>query len=158
LVFAGVVQSDAGQVFIPADRGVTLIGEAAYTVDSSGILVIVDAASVTGTGDIDDNGGTVIGPEVAPGVNVMLTTPTDGTVTFTSGNAALLGDYTIGGSADGAIDPANFSTNTLYVVGDLMVSAAITTAAKLQVFGDASVTVAQTAAVELTVKGDLTAD
>jgi hypothetical protein len=160
-VFAGVVQSDAGQVFIPADRGVTLIGEAAYTVkdDNEAVLVIANAASVTGEGGIDpQTNGTVIGPAGAPGVNLAFATPgEDGTVTFTDGKTALFGNYTIGDGTNGTIKAASLGTNELVVVGDLTVGVAITTAAKLQVFGDASVTVAQTAAVELTVKGDLTA-
>jgi hypothetical protein len=182
LVFAGVTQTitTGGEdtVLIPAGRSVTLIGDAAYTVDSSGVLILADAASVTGTGDIDDNGGTVIGPEGAPGLTLAFATPDeDGAIDFGSGTmAALYGDHTIGDGTGGTIDPANFGTNELYVVGDLTVSAKFTSAptvivfgdatvsadieqdgATLNVVGDASVTVAQTKAVKLTVKGNLTA-
>jgi hypothetical protein len=179
LVFAGVEQSDTGQVFIPAGRGVTLIGAAAYTVDNNAqaVLVLANAASVAGTGNIVPQAGTVIGPTGAPGVNVAFTTPAaDGTVTFTANKAALSGNYTIGDGTGGTIKAASLTASdqlavvgnltvstafgaaaTVTVFGDATVSVDIGQASDIYVFGDASVTVAQTAAVELTVKGDLTA-
>ena len=166
LVFAGVTQSDGGTVVIPAGRGVELVGTAAYTTAATtGILLVGATSSVTGTGTLvaNSSSGTVIAPE---GVNA--TTSGGSVIRIQEGDETIVpasvfavrGPITISGTATSAtnIKSDGLSTHKLYVIGDVEVSAAITTAPTITVLGDVTVKTAdQTQAVVWDIKGDLDA-
>ena len=164
LVFAGVTQYDTGEVIVPAGRKVKLVGEAAFTTNGSGTILLEDAGSIQGNGKIGGS-GTIIG-DAAISANVSGTLiayaqiGTGGELTFPGGKAAVNGNVTIGAAGGtGTITPATLGANTLYVVGDLTVNAALTGAATLNVLGDATVgTADQTQDVVWNVKGTLTAN
>jgi hypothetical protein len=162
LTFAGVIQSDSDAVIIPAGRMVTLVGEAAYTPHATGILIVEASDSVTGTGALDaSSGGTVIVPadvNVSAGVPVVIQ---EGSIDLAASNIAVKGGITISTGATSSTNIINtaLSGKTLYVLGDLTVTADITSApAMITVLGDVYVTTAdQSQSFSLNVSGDLDA-
>jgi hypothetical protein len=169
VVFAGVTQSDAGTVIIPANRtggAVKLVGTAAYTTfdTGGGVLIVEDVSSVYGNGGLVSGGTTspVIVPEGVEASGDSVIPLQDGTDTIdTSGTAIAVkvDKVTINTTATGTTNILNteLTTQNLYVVGDVEVSAAIGGAATITVTGDAEVTTAQTAAVVWDIKGNLDA-
>jgi hypothetical protein len=158
LVFAGVTQSDTGAVTIPAGRNVTLVGTGAYTVANNAValLILADAESVSGDGTIvTQAAGTVIAPQTVlndkvtgAGKLAYQTIGDDGVVTFSGNTAAVVGNVTIAtaGVTGTTIPAASLAGKTLYVVGDLTVSDAVTATA-LNVLGDVTASAAITGAV-----------
>jgi hypothetical protein len=139
LVFEGCVQSDEGMVSIPANRKVELVGTKAYQPHASGCLIIAETASVTGTGKIAEVKGAVfIAPQAVLDTNTGIGTDTtkiayqtigtEGAITFRDNIAAVNGNATIGSTGEtGTTIPAtSLNGKTLYVVGNLTVSNAVT--------------------------------
>ncbi|MDR0637619.1 MAG: hypothetical protein LBG27_01735 [Spirochaetaceae bacterium] len=145
LVFAGVTQSDNGTVIVPAGRNVELVGTGAYTVanNAAAILILGDAASVSGTGTIvTQAAGAVIAPQTVLDGNVTggggIPYQTIGTGGAVSGSVvAVKGPVSIAatGVTGTTIAAAGLSGKTLVVYGNLTVAAAVTAAA-INVMGD----------------------
>jgi hypothetical protein len=157
-----VTQSDPGIIIIPAGKNVDLVGT--FKLDAGGILIVTDGTSIksgsTGKIDITSNTGAVaIVPNelksYVTGTPVILQTPE--TFTFSGTSAALKGDVTIDDGTDG-IDATDIVTNTLYVVGNLTVSADLSGAAKITVTEDVTVDTAATGAVVWNIQGNLKAN
>jgi hypothetical protein len=174
VVFAGVVQSDAGFISIPAGKGVTLVGGEAYSVKNaiSAQLLLGNSGSINAasTGKIAKGSGTllIVAPaDVLAGTKIASDVPAalkvalqqSGTIDTTGSNIAVQGNITIGGTETSAtnITVADLGAKNLYVVGGLTVSAAITGAAKIFVVGNAAVNEAATEKVNWTITGNLTA-
>jgi hypothetical protein len=164
VVFAGVEQSDAGEVIIPAGKGVKLVGTAAYTTYSSGggVLIVEAASSVTGTGVLISGhaGSPVIVPGgVLTGGGAVVEIQDGSGVIAPAAAFAVKGPVTVSSEATSKTNIRNdtLGTNTLYVIGDVTVSAAISTATKITVTGNAAVTADETGAVVWVIKGDLDA-
>jgi hypothetical protein len=166
LVFAGVAQSDVGEVTIPAGRRVELVGVDAYKTFAGGTLIVAAASSVTGSGTLVANGagGVVIAPDsvsttaVSSGAVVNLQDGS-GTIT-TAATFAVQGPITISGEATSGSNILNtaLTSQTLYVIGNVTASAAINGASTIHVLGNVTVnTVDQTAAVVWDIKGNLDA-
>ena len=163
LVFAGVAQYDNGTVTIPAGRGVKLVGDDAYTVadNAAAFLILGDASSVTGTGGIDaQSNGNVIGPQAVldasvTGGNKLVyqTIGTGGAIDFTGNKAAVNGNVTIAtaGVTGSTIPAASLNGKTLYVVGGLTVSNAVT-ATEISVVGNVTAAAAITGKLSATGK------
>jgi hypothetical protein len=171
LVFAGVTQSNAGTVIIPAGRNVELVGTAAYTTmgtTGGGILIVEDVSSVTGTGVLVSGAATslvIAPPEVSTGTtNSGVVVPLqDGSEPIApAAKFAVKGPVTISGSQASATNILATGFNAsdeLYVIGDVEVSSAISAGTPtITVTGNATVkTTDQTAAVVWDIKGDLDA-
>jgi hypothetical protein len=172
VVFAGVEQSDGGTLIVPAGKGVTLIGDKAYSVAASQsvTIVLVDEASIdaSSTGKIAKGSGAsliVIAPEDLK-TKTASDVPEASFIAIQSGEAiepaatfAVSGDITISDDDTSAtnIKASDLSSTTaLYVIGDLTVSNAIGSAITVAVLGDAAANAAETAAVNWLVKGKLT--
>ncbi|MDR0639289.1 MAG: hypothetical protein LBG27_10405 [Spirochaetaceae bacterium] len=172
VVFAGVVQSNNGTVIIPAGKGVTLVGDPAYSAGSgiSATLIVSDGASISSasTGKIAKGNGTalaVVAPEsvlsvrVTPGAGLttypvynsvedVATAGGGGTTVAVTGPVSVVGTGTSAGKTITAADLTSV-TALFYVVGDLTVSADLTTT-PLYVTGKTTFTAAQTALKALT--------
>ncbi|MDR3355626.1 MAG: hypothetical protein LBO04_00350 [Spirochaetaceae bacterium] len=137
VVFAGVVQSDAGGVVIPAGVTVKLVGSPAYTAyaaDTGALLTFAPGSSITGSGTINAANVPVIGlsvlsealrSQILNANEVSLATVDDeGAVDFGGGTAAALhGDYTTDGESEGYINlSAVESDKTLYIAGNFAVT------------------------------------
>jgi hypothetical protein len=144
VVFAGAVQSDDGVITI--NRAVTFIGKEALTVlgdgggSKDGVLVVVDANYIKGTGKIAtaNTDATIIAPQAVLDANIatgatgvlapLVTETTAITEVPTDSVVALKGDWTItstGTAANTIVDAGtDYSAKSLVVVGNLTVSAA----------------------------------
>jgi hypothetical protein len=163
LVFAGVTQSDGDAVIIPAGRNVELIGSPAYSANANGTLAIEARSSITGNGQLRGGGTTTIAV-VPEGVNVTNATVVNiqegaGDIDLDGSNVAVRGPITISGEDTDSsnINDSELATKALYVVGNVTVSTAITTAPTIKVIGNASITAVQTQAVVWEITGDLDA-
>jgi hypothetical protein len=164
LVFAGVTQFDEDIVIVPAGRGVKLIGESAFTLHNSGLLVLEDASSIAGDGKIAGSGtGTVIAPEALKdkAVNAAFIKIQSGETIEPEEPFAVAGNITI---SDADTSETNIKNNefdgtvgTLYVVGSVTVSAAIADSANIFVLNNATVSETQTEVINWKVGGTLTA-
>jgi hypothetical protein len=164
VVFAGVVQSDAGTVTIPAGRAVELVGSAAFTTHTGGTLVVYDTSSVTGDGTLVAGGsGVLIAPSGVrtSGTVIPLQADSEATISTSGGVIAVKGkNVTISGTATSVsnISATDLSTKTLYVLDGTVTATAVLGAATIFVDGKATVdTVDQTAAVVWTIGGNLDA-
>jgi hypothetical protein len=167
LVFAGVTQSDRGTVIIPAGKGVELVGATAYTAENNAgsTLVIEDASSVTGSGGLVAGAALAIAPDSVlgdiTGAN-KVPLQSGGDIDLDGGAtvAVKVAELTISDEVTSAtnIIKTALSGKTLYVVGNVTASAAITPApTAINVLGNVTVTTAQTAAVVWNIQCDLTA-
>jgi hypothetical protein len=166
LVFAGVTQSDTGQVIIPAGRGVRLVGGDAFKLanNTAAILVIVDDSSVTGEGTIiTQSSGMVIAPQtvlddkITGSATLLAYQASGGGITFANGFAAVAGDVTIKDGSNGSIAASVLTGKTLIVTGNVSVEAALAGAATISVLGNVVIKTAQTQAVVWQIMGDLDA-
>jgi hypothetical protein len=173
VVFAGVVQSDDGFISIPANKGVTLVGGAAYSVKNgvnAQLLLNSSSINAASTGKIAKGSGTllIVAPaDVLASANIASDVTSTAalqqggdTIDVNGSNIAVQGNnITIGGAETSAtnITVTDLAAKSLYVVGNLTVDAAITGAAKIFVVGDATVSAAATGKVNWTITGDLTA-
>jgi hypothetical protein len=173
LVLAAVTQSDAEQIFIPAGRGVRIIG-ALTTAATSSVLVIADASSVDladGTIFAGSTNPVIIAPKAVIDTGKISNTTklipfavassiTDGVIpaeSIKNNVTALIGNVTVKttGAAAGEISVAQFASNTVFVLGNVTKSDALTTTVEIIASGD----VTQAAAISvgtLTVKGNYT--
>ncbi|MDR1232087.1 MAG: hypothetical protein LBK61_11910 [Spirochaetaceae bacterium] len=174
-VFAGVVQQDAGTVYIPAGKSVALAGETAYTVAANGVLIIGDDAAVTGGGklkcgssgriiatktikennvDTNSQNRAVVIPDPASSESIDVS-PAIIVVKSDNGVTINEGDTTSTNIKNDAL-----GTKTLYVIGNLTVSAVIDSSpapSEITVTGNVTVSEDQTAAVPWHIAGNLTA-